>query len=510
MFKRILPILLLICILSVSAVCAETVNFGTASEYRPFVFYNFNDELTGLDIDIINEIAKREGFTVRLMDMAFDGLIDSVSVGQIDLIGGAFSKTAEREKLLTLSDVYHSNAAVIVASKNSSVPDNVDINSLKGLRIGVQRGTSFDQWLKTNLVAEGILSTQDVFTFATLDAAMKVLKNGSIDLIMLDTDTYKQAYEQSGSFKIVNDTMAKEEYVYAAAKGSDTLIAKVNDGIAQMRRDGTLQALIDKYTLGAGDEAEITISRPSQIQTLIQPVTLPTATPIPPVDQPVNCKNVMVYMSDVSYPDSTKVNPGTEFTKTWQIYNNGSCKWYEGYSIVFIDGDYMSANSVNIPALTIPGRTVDVPMQMKAPQAPGSYTGYYQMRAPDGTFFGPKLTAKIIVTEEQVSAPPVGAPPVITQWQPNYYKGDNGFCPTVYWTVRDAAQIHFSINNKRIYTTYYPSGSIVLCPRGGKGDYVYGIVAEGTKTVSYVFTYTNTGGNKKQPNIVPTPLPPRK
>ena len=115
----------------------------------------------------------------------------------------------------------------------------------------------------------------------------------------------------------------------------------------------------------------------------------------------------MVFMSDVSYPDGSRVNPGAEFTKTWQIYNNGSCKWYEGYQIVFVDGDYMSANSVSIPALTIPGRTVDVPMKMKAPHAPGSYTGYYQMRAPDGTFFGPKLTAKIIVTEEQVSAPPV-------------------------------------------------------------------------------------------------------
>ena len=508
MLKKIIPLLLLLCLLSFSAVCAETVNFGTASEYRPFVYYNYNDELTGLDIDIINEIAKREGFTVRIMDMAFDGLIDSVTVGQIDLIGGAFSKTAERGQVLTLSDIYYSNSTVIVASKNSNVPDSIGISTLKGLRIGVQRGSSFDQWLKTNLVSEGILNTQDIFTFATLDAAMKVLKNGSVDLIMLDNDTYKQTYEKSGSFKIVNDTMAKEEYVYAAAPGSGAaLIARVNDALAQMRQDGTLKALIDKYTLSAGDEAEITISRPSQIQT--QPVIAPTATPIPPVNQPANCKNVMVYMSDVSYPDGTKVNPGTEFTKTWQIYNNGSCTWYEGYSIVFTDGDYMSANAVNIPQQTIPGRTVDVPMRMKAPQAPGAYTGYYQLRAPDGTFFGPKLTAKIIVTEEQVSAPPVGAPPVITQWQPNYYKGDNGFCPTVYWTVRDAAQIHFSINNKRIYTTYYPSGSIVLCPRGGKGDYVYGIVAEGTKTVSYVFTYTNTGGGKKQPNIVPTPLPRR-
>ena len=509
MKKILLPILILMVLLSFSAISAEEINFGTAAEYRPFVFYDYNDSLTGLDIELIREIGKLEGFTVRPLDMAFDGLIDSANVGQIDLIGGAFSKTAEREKQVIFSDVYYSNSAVVIAAKTGSVPNKVGLDNISGFRIGVQRGSSFDQWLKTNLVLGGIMNTQNIFTFSTADGALKALAGGSVDLVMFDRVVYDQNYEKSGSFRIVNDSLAKEEYAFAAAVGSEALIGRVNDGLARMKQDGSLDTLIAKYTENAGEDAEVIISRPSQIQIQVPQTVQPTPTPIPPIDQPANCKNVMVFMSDVSYPDGSRVNPGAEFTKTWQIYNNGSCKWYEGYQIVFVDGDYMSANSVSIPALTIPGRTVDVPMKMKAPHAPGSYTGYYQMRAPDGTFFGPKLTAKIIVTEEQVSAPPVGASPVITQWEPNYYKGDNGFCPTIYWTVRNSESIHFSINNKRIYTTYYPSGSIVLCPGGGAGDYTYGIVAEGTKTVSYVFTYTNTGGNKKQPNIFPTQLPPR-
>lgn len=508
--KRILfPLLILMFVLSLSAVSAEEINLGTAAEYRPFVFYDYSDSLTGLDIELIKEIGKLEGFTVKPLDMAFDGLIDSVNVGQIDLIGGAFSKTPARAKEVIFSDVYYSNSAVIIAAKSGSVPEKIDLTNISGFRIGVQRGSSFDQWLKTNLVLGGLMNTQNIFTFSTADGALKALAGGSVDLVMFDRVVYEQIYEKSGNFRIVNDSLAKEEYAFAAAKGSEALIRRINDGLARMSKDGSLDALIAKYTQTAGEDAEVIISRPSQIEIQAPQAAQPTPTPIPPIDQPANCKNVMVFMSDVSYADGSKVNPGAEFTKTWQIYNNGSCKWYEGYQIVFVDGDYMSADSVSIPALTIPGRTVDVPMKMKAPQAQGSYTGYYQMRAPDGTFFGPKLTAKIIVTEEQVSAPPVGASPVITQWEPNYYKGDNGFCPTVYWTVRNADAIHFSINNKRIYTTYYPSGSIVLCPGNGRGDYTYGIVAEGTKTVSYVFTYTNTGGNKKQPNIVPTPIPSR-
>jgi len=488
--KKSLWILLLI-LFCVSTASAETINLGTAAEYRPFVFYDYNNELTGLDMELIREIAKREGFTVKILDMAFDGLIDSASVGQIDLIGGGFSKTAERQKDLIFSDIYYANASIIIASSQSNIADNLKLEDMTQMRIGVQRGTTFDQWVKTNLVGAGILSTQNVYTFPSLDSAAKALKNNTVDLLMLDEDSYKLSYQDSGNFKIVNEDIGDEEYAFAAAIGSEDLISKINDGLQKMTRDGSLQKLIDKYTKSAGDEAEITISRPSQI--VKEPVISPTPTPIPPIDQPANCKNVMVFMADVSYPDGSKINPGENFTKTWRIYNNGSCKWYEGYSIEYTDGDFMGNKSVNLPKLTIPGTTVDVGIRLQAPQTTGQYVGYYQLRAPDGTFFGPKLTVKLNVTNDAVSEPPVGAPPVITRFQPNYYKGGLRFCPTVYWTVTDATQIRISINNKPVYTTQQGSGSIELCPGGGRGDYVYGIVAEGTKRVSYVFTYTNTG-----------------
>ena len=506
MKKFILPLLLIFFCLA-PTVSAESLTMGTSAEYRPFVYYDSTGELAGLDIELINEIGRLQGFTVKPMDMAFDGLIDSLSVGQIDIIGGAFSKTQERESQVLYSDVYYSNNNVLAALNSGNVPDSIDVSSMKGLRIGVQRGSSQDQWLKTNLVSEGLLNTQDIYTFAGIDGGIKALQSGNIDLLMLDEDSYEHTMNATGKFKVVNDGLGDEEYAFAVGLDQKDLAARINNGLAQMKANGTLETLITKYTEGDGEEADFTISRPSQYDQF--PAAVPTPTPIPPIDQPANCKNVLVYMSDVSYPDGSKINPGQEFTKTWRIYNNGSCKWYEGYSIVFVDGAYMSGNSTPIPTLTIPGTTVDVSINLKAPQADGDYTGYYQMRAPDGTFFGPRLSARIIVTDQAVSAPPVGAPPVITRWEPNYYKGDNGFCPTIYWTVTDANYIHFSINNKRVYTTYYPSGSITLCPGGGKGDYVYGILAEGVKNVSYVFTYTNTGGGKKQPNYFPTPLPPR-
>lgn len=470
------------------------LNFGTASEYRPFVYFDSSYDLVGLDIDIANEIGRRMDIPVRVYDMAFDGLIDSVNIGQVDLIGGAFSKTEERAAAADFSDVYYSSAAVFVARSDSPFSDSLAAADFLGLSIGVQRGTSFDQWIKTNLVGEGLVNANSVYAFADIDKAMKALRSGTTDVVMIDDAVYKSTFEKSGEYKVVERELADEAYAFAAAKDSPELIGAVNEAIAAMKADGTLSALIAKYADETDVEAAATITRPGQaVPAPMVPEIQVTPTPIPPFNQPANCKNVMVFMSDVTYPDGTKVNPGQTFKKTWQIYNNGSCTWYPGYQIVFVDGDFMGGTSTVIPVETKPGLTVDVSIDLTAPQSTGMYTGIFQMRAPDGTFFGPKLTAKYIVTEDYVSAPAEGAAPVITTWKANYYKGKKNFCPTVAWDVRNCNSVELYTGSKLRYRTTDCSGTLELCPGGGKGDYVYGIVAYGTKNASVVFTYTNTG-----------------
>lgn len=506
--KKFLSLIIFICLLITTAVSANDLaqiaaagelNFGTASEYRPFVYYDDQFELNGLDIELIKEIGKRIGVSVNIYDMAFDGLIDSVNYGQVDLIGGAISRTSERAELVDFSQIYYENAGIIAASRSGKVPDQLTPDDIEKFRFGVQRGSSFDQWLKINLVGEGLIDARNAFTFNNIDSAMKALAAGTVDLVLLDKDTYDQTFKKSGKYKIVTEELFNELFAFAAAKDSPNLISAVNDALAAMKTDGTLEQIISKYTQGVfEDEAEVTITRPTSIdlpQPVVPAVPEATKTPIPP-DQPYQCVNRMVYMGDVTMPDGTQVNPGQKFTKTWQIYNNGSCKWYEGYQIVYVDGDYMGGNSAVIPALTIPGTTVDVPIELTAPEAEGMFAGYFQLRAPDGTYFGPKLTARYIVTTGQVSAPPVGAPVVITQFQPNRYKGPKNYCPKVSWNVRNSNDIDLVINNKPYYHTGEPSGTIEMCPPG-KGEFVYGIIARGSKNASVVFTYTNTGENKQ-------------
>ena len=70
------------------------LRMGSAPEYVPFVFYDDNGDMTGIDIALIEEVGRRMGVTVQTIDIAFDGLIDSLSIGQVDIIGRGMSKTA--------------------------------------------------------------------------------------------------------------------------------------------------------------------------------------------------------------------------------------------------------------------------------------------------------------------------------------------------------------------------------------------------------------------------------
>ncbi len=95
------------------------------------------------------------------------------------------------------------------------------------------------------------------------------------------------------------------------------------------------------------------------------------------------------FVSDVTIADGSYVAPGSTFTKTWRIRNNGTTTWTTNYRLVFVSGTQMSAqNSVNLPYNVGPGQTVDISVQMTAPTAAGSYKSSWMLVNESGTQFG--------------------------------------------------------------------------------------------------------------------------
>ena len=109
--------------------------------------------------------------------------------------------------------------------------------------------------------------------------------------------------------------------------------------------------------------------------------------PYQPV-QPV-VRECAAFVADVTIPDGTFINPGSTFTKTWRIRNNGTTTWTTNYKLVFVSGTQMARqNYVNLPYNVAPGQTVDISVQMTAPASAGSYKSEWKLQNESGSQFG--------------------------------------------------------------------------------------------------------------------------
>jgi len=105
----------------------------------------------------------------------------------------------------------------------------------------------------------------------------------------------------------------------------------------------------------------------------------------------------LLFVADVTIPDGMVVSPGQSLTKIWRMKNTGSTTWSAGYKLIFVSGNQMGAPSETSIPSTAPNQTVDLSVPITAPAAAGEHTGYFQLRNPQGTYFGPQIWVKINV-----------------------------------------------------------------------------------------------------------------
>jgi hypothetical protein len=122
-----------------------------------------------------------------------------------------------------------------------------------------------------------------------------------------------------------------------------------------------------------------------------------TLTPsITPTFGAVGCNN-SAFIQDVTIPNNTKLNAGETFTKTWRIKNTGTCAWTAGYKFYFIGGQLFGSDTRKIRSAVSVGGTIDISLNMVAPNSPGTYSSYWRMTDEAGQLFGTSFSVVIIV-----------------------------------------------------------------------------------------------------------------
>lgn len=218
-----------------------SLRVGTAPNYKPFD-YKEDAKLTGLDIDLVNEIAKREGIGLTWVEMSFDGLIPALKTGKIDMIASAMSATEDRRKSVDFSDVYYTTKNLYIKKKDNEVLNSKE--DLEGKIIGVQLGTLQEP------AAKAIKDTK-VQSNESLSVVIMELKEGKIDAVVADKDVstgyLKENADLIGFFE---EEDGSEGFSFAFDKDKQKeAIEKFNKGLKDLKADGTYDQILTKYEL---------------------------------------------------------------------------------------------------------------------------------------------------------------------------------------------------------------------------------------------------------------------
>ena len=236
-------------------VSAETISVVSDTAYAPFEFKDSDQTYKGIDVDIINEVAKRKNWDVNQTFPGFDAAVNAVQSGQADSLMAGTTVTDERKKVFTFSDTYYDTSIVIYTRSSDKVSD---YKQLKGKTVGVKNGTASQTWLDKNASKYGFT----VKTFDTSDLMNNSLDSGSVDAAMDDTPVVKYAIGQGKDYAINIKPESIGSFAFAVKKGGkhENLIKDFNEALKEMKEDGTYDKIMNKWL---GDSSKSSSSKPS-------------------------------------------------------------------------------------------------------------------------------------------------------------------------------------------------------------------------------------------------------
>jgi polar amino acid transport system substrate-binding protein len=235
-------------VLLAAPVAAQEVKVGIAAEpYPPFASPDAAGNWVGWEVEIIGAVCAAAELQCVITPVAWDGIIPSLTSGQIDAIMASMSITAERMETIDFSDKYYNTPTVVATAKGSGLAPTAE--GLAGKIIGVQVATVHEAYVNKHFAA----TAAEVKVYQTQDEANQDLAAGRIDATQADSIALDAfiASEAGACCEIVGAVADDQEVLglgvgVGLRKGEDELKAKFNAGIAAIRADGTY----DKITAG--------------------------------------------------------------------------------------------------------------------------------------------------------------------------------------------------------------------------------------------------------------------
>ena len=216
---------------------AGKLTMATNATFPPYEMTTDAGEFEGIDIETAQAIADKLGLELQIDDMDFDAALLSVQQGKADIVMAGVTVTDERKAVMDFSDSYATGIQSIIVPEGSDIASPDD---LAGKKIGTQRGTTGYIYCTDDFGEDAVVAYDSGLT------AVQALNNGQVDAVVIDNAPAKEYVAANPGLKVLETSYAEEDYAIGMAKGS-SLEDAVNAALEELKADGTLQAIVDKY-----------------------------------------------------------------------------------------------------------------------------------------------------------------------------------------------------------------------------------------------------------------------
>jgi len=257
--KKLLALLLAVILVLSLAACTSTakddepasdasdaakLTMATEATFPPYEYYD-GDAIVGIDVEVAQAIAEKLGMELEVTDIAFDSIIPGIQTGKYDMGMAGMTVTDERKEQVSFSDSYATGVQVVIVKDDSAIT-SVDDLLADGANtvVGTQAGTTGFLYATSDIEEAGLGTVK---SFGKTTDAVEALKNGQIDCVILDNEPAKALVAANEGLHILDTEYAVEDYAIAIAKENTELLEKVNKALSELKADGTLQSIVDKY-----------------------------------------------------------------------------------------------------------------------------------------------------------------------------------------------------------------------------------------------------------------------
>ena len=215
---------------------------STNAAFPPYEMTDDNGNFIGIDVEIAQAIADKLGLELVIDNMEFTAALEAAQKGKSDMVMAGVPVNEDRLAVMDFSDSYATGIQVVIVKEGS----DVTMDNLGDMMIGTQLGTT-GYIYASDTIENGGYGEDHVVGYDNGITAVQALMNDQVDAVIIDNAPAQAFVEANPGLTLLDGEWALENYAIGFAKGNTELVEAVNEALAELIADGTVQKIVDKY-----------------------------------------------------------------------------------------------------------------------------------------------------------------------------------------------------------------------------------------------------------------------